>query len=156
MRWIYAEALYQDPAATLDDLRLAVNTLEGTERTARRVFGGAHPMTVDIGRALQNARAALARAIVRLRASSPSSPPRSARIVTVERASRRPRPRLALVEYSRRHRRVAAPTTARVERARRDVENVRARSMRSIRVAASAMMRASSCAARHCATNSEI
>ena len=46
----------------LDDLRLAVNTLEGTERTARRVLGSAHPMTVDIGRTLQAARPALARA----------------------------------------------------------------------------------------------
>ena len=60
MRAIYAEALYRDPAATLEDLRLAVNTLEGTERTARRVLGSAHPMTVDIGRTLQAARAALA------------------------------------------------------------------------------------------------
>ena len=62
MRAIYAEALYRDPAATLEDLRLAVNTLEGTERTARRVLGSAHPMTVDIGRTLQAARPALARA----------------------------------------------------------------------------------------------
>ena len=53
---------YRDPAATLDDLRLAVNTLEGTERNARRVLGSAHPMTEDIGRTLQYARAALARA----------------------------------------------------------------------------------------------
>ena len=33
-------ALYQDPRATLDDLREAVTTLEDTERIARRVFGG--------------------------------------------------------------------------------------------------------------------
>ena len=37
---------YEDPAATLDDLRKAVTTLEEIERTARRVLGGAHPLTV--------------------------------------------------------------------------------------------------------------
>ena len=45
MRWIYAAALCMDPGATLDDLREAVTTLEDVERTARRVFGGAHPNT---------------------------------------------------------------------------------------------------------------
>ena len=59
MRWFYAEALREDPSATLDDLREAATTLEATERTARRVFGGAHPTTVHIERDLQNARAAL-------------------------------------------------------------------------------------------------
>ena len=58
MRWFYAEALYKDPNATLEDLREAVTTLEDTERTARRVFGGAHPLTVDIELALRNVRAA--------------------------------------------------------------------------------------------------
>ena len=48
-----------DPAATLDDLHEAVTTLEETERTARRVFGGTHPLTSTIERHLQNARAAL-------------------------------------------------------------------------------------------------
>ena len=42
----YAEALYKDTGATLDDLREAVTTLEKTERTARRVLGGAHPLVV--------------------------------------------------------------------------------------------------------------
>ena len=59
MRWTYAIALYKDDGATLDDLREAVTTLEETERTARRVLGGAHPTTVGIGGALQDARAAL-------------------------------------------------------------------------------------------------
>ena len=59
MRWIYAEALYEDDTATLHDLRAAVTTLEELERTARRVFGGAHPTTVNIELGLQNARAAL-------------------------------------------------------------------------------------------------
>ena len=45
MKWIYARSLYEDPAATPDDLREAVTTLEDIERIARRVFGGAHPLT---------------------------------------------------------------------------------------------------------------
>ena len=48
-----------DAGATLDDLREAVTTLEAAERTARRVLGGSHPLTVDIEDDLQNARAAL-------------------------------------------------------------------------------------------------
>ena len=47
MRWTYAEALYTDDGASLDDLREAVATLEDVERTARRVFGGAHPTTLQ-------------------------------------------------------------------------------------------------------------
>ena len=60
MRRIYAIALYEDASATLDDLREAVTTLEGTERIARRVLGGAHPTTTGIFVTLLNARAALA------------------------------------------------------------------------------------------------
>ena len=60
MRKIYAKALFRDAGATLDDLREAVATLEETERTARRVLGGAHPTTADIGLSLGDARAALA------------------------------------------------------------------------------------------------
>ena len=59
MRWAYAAALCNDPGATLDDLREAVTTLEDTERTARRVLGGAHPITLAIERRLRGARAAL-------------------------------------------------------------------------------------------------
>ena len=59
IRFAYGVALYQDNGATLDDVREAVTTLEETERTARRVLGGAHPTTVGIGGALQDARAAL-------------------------------------------------------------------------------------------------
>ena len=59
MRWIYAKALYEDDSAMLDNLREAVSTLEDLEPIARRVMGGAHPTTAVIGRALQNARAAL-------------------------------------------------------------------------------------------------
>ena len=58
-RKIYAKTLYFDAAATLDDLREAVTTIEETERTARRIFGGAHPLTEGIEAALRNVRAAL-------------------------------------------------------------------------------------------------
>ena len=61
LRWNYAEALYTDPGATLDDLREAVTTLEDTERIARRVLGGAHPLTVNIEGCLRNMRALSAR-----------------------------------------------------------------------------------------------
>ena len=60
MRMNYAKALYEDDGATLDNLREAVTTLEETERTARRVLGGAHPTTTAIERELRNARAVLA------------------------------------------------------------------------------------------------
>ena len=59
MRWNYAEALYKDEGATLDDLRESVTTLEDVERTARRVFGGAHPFTASVEVKLRAARAAL-------------------------------------------------------------------------------------------------
>ena len=59
MRQSYAAALFKDPAATLGDVREAVATFEDAHRTARRVLGGAHPTTVGIGGALQDARAAL-------------------------------------------------------------------------------------------------
>ena len=48
-----------DPDATLDDLREAVMTLEDAGRTARRVFGGAHPLTEAIENSLRDAQAAL-------------------------------------------------------------------------------------------------
>ena len=60
LRWCYAEALYTDPDATLDDLREALRTLEETKRTTRRVLGGAHPLTTSIEREIQNSQAALA------------------------------------------------------------------------------------------------
>ena len=53
------QSLYKDDGASLDDLREAVATLEDAGQIARRVMGGAHPTTAVIGRALQNARAAL-------------------------------------------------------------------------------------------------
>ena len=59
MRWNYADALYHAPSATLDDLREAVTTLEDAGRIARRVLGGAHPLTIGIEEELRDARAAL-------------------------------------------------------------------------------------------------
>ena len=50
----------EDDGATLDNLREAVTTLEDTERTARRVLGGAHPVVGSIEAFLRHARAALA------------------------------------------------------------------------------------------------
>jgi hypothetical protein len=59
MRKIYAKTLCRDPNATLDDMREAVNTLEEVERIARRVFGGAHPLTVEIESSLRASRVVL-------------------------------------------------------------------------------------------------
>ena len=59
MRWCYAEALYGDPGATLDDLSEAVTTFEDMERIAQRVFGSTHPLAVGIERELRRSRAAL-------------------------------------------------------------------------------------------------
>ena len=60
MRKNYAGALCKNDAATLDDIREAVTTLEDVERTARRVLGGAHPTTSNVEQTLRDARAALA------------------------------------------------------------------------------------------------
>ena len=59
LRWSYAVALYVDPAATLDGLRESVETLAEIEVIARRVLGGAHPVTAQIGLSLRESRAAL-------------------------------------------------------------------------------------------------
>ena len=58
-RWIYGQALYMDPDATLADLREAVTTLEETAPIARRVLGTTHPTANGIGMALETSRAAL-------------------------------------------------------------------------------------------------
>ena len=55
----YAKSLYLDTDATLDDIREAVTTLEDAGRIARRVLGGAHPLTESMERGLRDARAAL-------------------------------------------------------------------------------------------------
>ena len=59
-RTIYALTLFEDTDATLDDVREAVETLEETERIARRVLGGAHPLTAGMEKSLRAARASIA------------------------------------------------------------------------------------------------
>ena len=59
MKKCYAAALFNDPSATLDDTRAAVTMLEELVRTARRVFGGAHPFVVEVEEALNIGRAGL-------------------------------------------------------------------------------------------------
>ena len=59
MKWNYAHTLYKDEGATLDDIREAVTMLEELTRTARHVFGGAHPLTDGIEWDLPRAQAAL-------------------------------------------------------------------------------------------------
>jgi tetratricopeptide (TPR) repeat protein len=85
LRWEYAVALYRDPCATLDDLREAVTTLEELERTARRVFGGAHPHTTKIEAALRKSRAAL-------RAREDAEPVSAQELDAAEPPPRRPSP----------------------------------------------------------------
>ena len=68
MRLMYAVALCNNTGATLDDLREGATTLGDTERIARRVLGGAHPLTERIEDGLRQARAAL-------RARETPSPP---------------------------------------------------------------------------------
>ena len=59
LRWNYVQSLYLDPAASLDDLREAMTILEEIHRTARRVLGGAHPLTEGMELDLRDARPAL-------------------------------------------------------------------------------------------------
>ena len=51
--------MYRMRYISLDDLREAVTTLEDIEGVARRVLGGAHPVTANIECYLRKARAAL-------------------------------------------------------------------------------------------------
>ena len=59
LRARYAMALYEDDAATLDDLREAVATNEEIERIARRVLGSVHPTTSMMEKSLREAREVL-------------------------------------------------------------------------------------------------
>jgi hypothetical protein len=59
MRKNYAKALYKADGARLDDLREAVTTLEEAEPIARRVLGGAHPLTEGMEEDLRDAEAVL-------------------------------------------------------------------------------------------------
>ena len=68
MRSLYAKALFTDSGATLDYLREAVTTLEDTERIARRVMGGTHPLVWQIEYHL-----GAARKVLRARETPPGS-----------------------------------------------------------------------------------
>ena len=59
LRWVYAVALYTDDGATLDDLRVAVTTLDEIVRTARRVLGKSNPLPGTIEEFLRDAQAVL-------------------------------------------------------------------------------------------------
>ena len=75
MRWSYAEVLYENNGATLDNVRESVATFEDTARIARRVLGGAHPLVVDIGDEYRDAEAAFcARETLRPRTTTSPSP----------------------------------------------------------------------------------
>jgi tetratricopeptide (TPR) repeat protein len=80
MRWTYVMSLYNNTGATLDDVREAVTTLEDTERIARRVLGGAHPLTVGVGESLRVTRAGL---------RARETPPRRRRVKTQARMATR-------------------------------------------------------------------
>ena len=88
LRSCYAKALYHDPAATLDDLREAATTLEDTERTARRVLGGAHPVVAAFENSLRGSQAALERALAKaeIAANEAKIAANEANISTCERA----------------------------------------------------------------------
>ena len=67
MRPVFAQARYEDPDATVDDLREAVATLEEAAPIARRVFGGANPLTDIIEGSLRQSQVALAARVVAAR-----------------------------------------------------------------------------------------
>ena len=60
MRLVYAQTLYLNLTASLDDVREAVTTIEGDHRIARRVLGGAHPLVEGFGFELLRAQEMLA------------------------------------------------------------------------------------------------
>ena len=59
MRLMDGVALFNADGAALDDKREAVTTLEDAGRIARRVLGGAHPLTKAIETSLRRGRAVL-------------------------------------------------------------------------------------------------
>ena len=56
MRFNYARGLYNDPGATLSDLRESVRLFEKIEPTAQRALGSAHPEVGKIERVWIHAR----------------------------------------------------------------------------------------------------
>ena len=117
MRMNYAEALYMDDGAPVDDLSEAVNTLEDTERTARQVLGSVHPSTVKIERSLREARAALA-----ARETSARMEEAPARVERVEEAPARLEEALARVDRLERELAEVQRQVAELMRTRADAE----------------------------------
>ena len=76
MRWVYAQTLYTDDDATPNDRREGITTLEETERTARRVLGGSHPLVAEIQKSLRDVQAAVRDVQAALRARE-TQPPRT-------------------------------------------------------------------------------
>ena len=60
MRWNYATVLCDDPVASLDDLREAVEMLESVAPVWTRIYGESNPETPKVQVALKYAREALA------------------------------------------------------------------------------------------------
>ncbi len=128
MRKMYAITLSEDPARTVDDLSEAVTTLEEADRTARRVFGGAHPLTTGIESNLREARAALAARegdVEYIREALQAMTPREA-VNTLERWARETRrrfggghPQTVVMEQNLRHARAALSASE------GDVESIR-------------------------------
>ena len=59
---IYAQCLYENDGASLEDITAAVATLEDLDRRQTRIFGAAHPQTNTTRFFLAEAREKLARA----------------------------------------------------------------------------------------------
>ena len=62
MQRIYAQCLYKNDGASLEDITAAVATLEDLDRRQTRIYGAAHPQTGATRRCLEAARKQLARA----------------------------------------------------------------------------------------------
>ena len=67
---------YTDDDATPNDRREGITTLEETERTARRVLGGSHPLVAEIQKSLRDVQAAVRDVQAALRARE-TQPPRT-------------------------------------------------------------------------------
>ncbi len=77
MRWVYAQTLYMDDDATPTDRREGITTLEETERTARRVLGGSHPLVAEMQKSLRDVQAAVRDVQAALHARETQQPPRT-------------------------------------------------------------------------------
>ena len=60
MQRIYAQCLYKNDGASLEDITAAVATLEDLDRRQSRIYGAAHPQTGTTRARLAEAREKLA------------------------------------------------------------------------------------------------